>query len=125
MTYVSPKSKWYQVFGDFLYRKKKLGLDKWGNDIDPAFDKLYTDLEQHMLKNIPERHHRALYPGPWSLKWYLTRVSRDMLFSQYAQHEFAELFVGLSYEELDELAASFKLENCVQRDQLNQILKDY
>lgn len=125
LTYVSPKSKWFQVFGEFLLKKKKLGLDKWGNAIDAEYDKLYKDLENHMLENIPKEHHKALYPNVWTISDYLPRVCRDMLFSQYAQHEFADLFVGLSFDELDELAASFKLENCLQRDELNQILKEY
>ncbi|EGV62556.1 endo-1,4-beta-glucanase [Yamadazyma tenuis] len=125
LTYVSPKSKWYQLFGEFFLKKKKLGLDRWGNNIDPEFAKLYADLEAHMKKNIPEKHHKAIYPHQWTINDYLYRVSKDMLFSQYAQHEFAELFVGLDFDELDELAASFKLENCLQRDELNQILREY
>ena len=125
MTFVSPESKWFKTFGEFFLKKKKLGLDKWGNDIDPKYAKLYSDLEQHMLDNIPEKYHKVLYPNPWTLKDYLYRVSKDMLFSQYAQHEYADLMVGMDFDELDELAASFKLENCLQRDELNQILKDY
>lgn len=125
LTYVSPKSKWFELLGEFFLKKKKLGLDRWGNDIDPKFAKLYSELEQHFKENIPEKHHKALYPHTWTIKDYLYRVSKDMLFSQYAQHEFADYFVDLDLEQLDELAASFKLENCEQRDELNQILKEY
>jgi hypothetical protein len=34
-----------------------------------------------------------------------------------------ELFRGKTIEELDGLAASFKLENCVLREELNEILR--
>lgn len=38
--------------------------------------------------------------------------------------EFAAYFKDKSLEELDELAASFKLENCSKRQKLNQILEE-
>lgn len=87
MTYVSPKSRWYSLFCEWFVKKKSLGLDRWGNDIDPKNAKLYTDLEKHFLSNIPEKHHKALCPHNWTVKDYLSRVTNDMLFNQYAQHE--------------------------------------
>ena len=39
-------------------------------------------------------------------------------------HEYAEYFRGKSEKELDELAKSFTLQNCLQREQLNAILSD-
>ena len=125
LTYVDPESKWYKVFGEFLLKKKKLGLDRWGNDIDPEYNQLYENLANHILENVPEKYHHALYPHHWTVLDWLFRVSKDQLFSQYAQYEYADLFVGLSFEELDELAASFKFENIKLRDELNDILKDY
>lgn len=125
LTYVSPDSKWYRVLGDFLLRKKRLGLDRWGNDIDPANAKLYDNLVEHIRENVPAHMERSLYPHNWTITDYVYRVTKDMLFSQYAQHEFAELFAALSLEELDEMAASFKFENVKKRDELNEILKAY
>lgn len=125
LTYVSPDSKWYEVLGDFLIKKKHLGLDRWGNDIDPKYAELYANLVDHFKANMPEKHQKALYPHNWSITDYVYRVTKDMLFSQYAQHEFAELFAGLSFEELDEMAASFKFENVLKRDELNEILRAY
>ena len=112
LTYVSPNSKWFDVFGDWFIKKKKLGLDRWSNDIDPKND-------------TPEKYSKALYPHTWTVKDYFARVARDMLLSQILQHEYADLFVGLSFEELDELATSFKFENVEQRGELNAILKAY
>ena len=43
--------------------------------------------------------------------------------SEYLGWEMAELFRGKSMEELDELAASFKLEQCVAREELSDILR--
>lgn len=125
LTYVNPKSKFYEIFGKWLLKKKQLGLDRWGADIDPKNASLYSALEEHFASNIPEKFHKALYPHLWTMRDYISRVLRDMLFSQYAQHEYAELFVGLSLEELDELAGCFKIENCVRREELNAILREY
>lgn len=125
MTYVSPSSKWHNLFAGWLAKKKRLGLDRWGNDIDPENAKLYTALESHFLENVPSEFQKALYPHNWSVKDYLARVTNEMLFSQYAQHEYANYFKGLSFEQLDELAASFKFENLVKRESLNEILKRY
>lgn len=124
LTYVSPQSKWFEVFGKWLIKKNKLMLDRWGKVLNDD-DKYYKALAEHMEQNIPEKYHRALYPRHHSIYTYITRVCREMLFSQYCQHEYAELFEGLSLEDLDELAASFKLENCLQRHELNDILKTY
>lgn len=125
MTYVAPDLKMFQVLGKFWLKKKALGLDRWGNDIAPEHARLYTALEEHFAANIPDQYHKALYPHAWTFRDYISRVCRDMLFSQYAQHEYADLLAALSFEELDEMAACFKFENCVKRDELNRILREY
>lgn len=125
LTYVDPDSIFFKIFGDWLKKKKELGLDRWGNDIAPENEKLYTNLEDHFKQNIPEKYHKVLYPHAWSIKDFISRVTRDMLFSQYAQHEYTDLFVDLSYDQLDELAGCFKLENVLKRDELNEILRQY
>ena len=51
------------------------------------------------------------------------RVVREMLFSELLAYEYASYFEGKSMQELEELAASFKFENCVKRDGLNRILQ--
>ncbi|EGV61509.1 endo-1,4-beta-glucanase [Yamadazyma tenuis] len=125
LTYVSEDSKWFEVFGKWLQKKKKLGLDAWGNDIDPEYQKLYTRLGEHIKANVPEKYHRVMYPPIMDIDGYVNRVTREMLFSQYCQHEYADLFVGMDFDELDELAASFKLENCARRWELEEVLRGY
>lgn len=125
LTYVSPTSKWFEVFGDWLKKKHKLGLDRWGNDIDPENAKLYQNLVDHFEANIPAEDIKNMYPTLWGVKDYIGRVTRDILFSDYLQQEYANCFKGLSFEELDELAACFKFENIVLRDELNSILSKY
>jgi hypothetical protein len=125
LTYVDPDSKFYKILGSYLLDKKRLGLDRWGADIAPEFAKLYDDLENHFKEVIPEKYHKALYPHSWTFKDYLSRVSRDMLLSQYFQHVYAEILAGLTLDELDELAGCFKIENVKKREELNAILREY
>jgi aryl-phospho-beta-D-glucosidase BglC (GH1 family) len=126
LTYVSPKSKWFQVLGKWLQKKKKLGIDKWGRDADPEIEeKVYDVVKQHFRDVIPEQFHRAIYPQVWDISIYVDRVLRETLLSQYLTYEFAECFRGLSFEDLDELAASFKFENVEKRQELNGYLSAY
>ena len=53
----------------------------------------------------------------------MTRVVRDMVMSELLTYEYAGYFEDKSLEELDELAASFKIENCLKREGLNKILQ--
>ncbi|KAH3687534.1 hypothetical protein WICPIJ_001496 [Wickerhamomyces pijperi] len=125
LTYVDPDSYFYQVFGDWLHKKKVLGLDRWGNDIAPENGKLYDALVEHFEQQVPEKYHHAVYPYVWSFKDHISRVARDLLLSNYCAYEYADLFVGLSFEQLDQLAACFKFENVRKRDELNEILREY
>lgn len=46
-----------------------------------------------------------------------------MLLSEALVDEYASYFVGLSDEQLDQVAASFKFENCLQREELNEAIR--
>jgi len=52
------------------------------------------------------------------------RLARSILVAEYLVPEWASHFKGLSFEQLDELAASFKYDNCVKREGLNKILME-
>jgi aryl-phospho-beta-D-glucosidase BglC (GH1 family) len=126
LTYVSPESKWFKVLGPWLKKKQKLGLDRWGRDADLEIEKnVYNVIKQHFRDVIPEQFHQAIYPQLWDLGRYVDRVLREMLLSQYLTYEFAECFRDLSFEDLDELAASFKFDNVEKRHELNRDLSAY
>ncbi|CAM1501293.1 Fc.00g104550.m01.CDS01 [Cosmosporella sp. VM-42] len=124
LTHISPESKWYTHLRPWLDKKLKLGLDRWGRDGALAVENgVYKPVKDHFRDVIPEHLHRAVYPKTWDVGEYVDRVLRDILLSQYLAYEFAEYFKGLSFGELDELAASFKLENLVVREELVEILR--
>ena len=124
MTYVGPTTPYMTIFKDFLLKKHRLAIDAWGAD-STSVDHIYKPLEDFIKENVDEKY-RALYPAPvWKFEQRISRLSRNMLLAEYLVQEWADHFVGLSFEELDALAASFKLENCVQRQELNKTLVEF
>lgn len=104
-------------FAAFLDKKHKLAIDPWGTDdtyVRPVYQKLEDFIADHIA---PE--HRELYPPIWKFDMRIGRLSRNILLAEYMVKEWADLFKGLSEEQLDELAGSFKLENCLKREELN------
>jgi hypothetical protein len=125
LTIVSPDSKWYRHLQPWLAKKKSLGLDRWGRNADPEVEKIFTAVKDHFEAAISPEHKKVLYPPTWGTSDWVDRVLRDILLSEYLASEFAEYFRDLSFEELDELAGSFKFENVEHRDELINHLKNW
>lgn len=124
MMYVPKDSAWYKLLGPFIEKKARLGVDFWGRD-DKEVSHIYAPIKQHFKDVVPKGHWNKKYPSPlWDMSRHIDRVVRECLLSEYLAHEMADYFKGKSLEELDELAASFKFENCVQRVELNDILQN-
>jgi hypothetical protein len=140
MVYTSPKSPYIKLFESFLSKKKRLAVDSWGADttqVQSAFD----PIEQLISKEVT--HITQRYPPTWKVNKHGTRnqlnttplliinpelvgrLVRNILISEELTPEYASHFEGLSLQDLDELAASFKFENCVQRLGLNKVLRDH
>ncbi len=122
LVYTRPDSLYNRLLKPFLDKKKRLGVDKWGRD-DKEVAHLYEPLLQHLREEIPKHLQDKRYPQHWKLEGHVHRVLREQLFSQILTWEYASYFEGKSFEELDELASSFKLENCQRREALNEILR--
>jgi len=123
MVHVSLKSKYMQLFERFLEKKHWLAVDAWGTD-DSHVRHVYQPLIDHVLKEIPEKY-QAIYPAPvWKLSDRITRLSRNILLAEFLVKEWASHFVGLNEEEIDEIAQSFKFDNCLHREGLNKVLTD-
>lgn len=123
MVYTNPDSAYMRLLKPFLDKKKRIGLDPWGRD-DTHVKHIWEPVIQHMKDEIPERIRNKRYPHHWGMEKHVSRVVRDMLMSELLTYEYASYFEGKTFEELDELAASFKIENCMRRDGLNKILQD-
>ncbi|KAF8227460.1 glycoside hydrolase family 5 protein [Tricholoma matsutake] len=122
MVYVSLDTPYMTLFKDHLAKKHRLAVDAWGAD-DNAVRHVYQPLLDHIIKEVPEKF-LDLYPAPvWKLDTRVTRISRNILVSEFLIREWVEHLVGKSEEELDGIAASFKFDACVEREELNAILK--
>lgn len=123
MVHVSPSSPYMQLIAAFLAKKKALNLDFWGCS-DSKVSHVYEPFLKHLKEMVPEHFRDRKYPTIWTFERQVERVVRECLLSEYMGWEMAEVFRGKTEEELDALAASFKFENCVLRDELNDILRD-
>jgi hypothetical protein len=123
MVHISPSTPWMRLLGPFLKKKASVSTDFWGSD-DKDVRHIYEPLFAHLKEAIPEKFQKKRYPSPlWGIERHAERVLKEMLMGEYLGFEMAELFRGKTFEELDQLAGSFKLDNCVQRNGLNEILK--
>jgi len=121
MVYASPETPYRILFNDFLARKHRLAVDSWGAD-DGQVKRVYQPLTDHIIEEIPEKY-RNLYPWPvWKLSDRIARLSRNILVADFLVQEWADHFQGRTKEEIKDLAWSFSLENCMQRDILNRVL---
>lgn len=76
--------------------------------------------------SLTSNRYRSLYPHPvWKFEQRISRLSRNILLAEYLVQEWADHFVGLEKAELDELAQSFRLKNCLQRKELNKALQKH
>lgn len=122
MVYVSQETKYITLLKEFLAKKHRLAVDAWGADTT-SVQHIYQPLIDHVAKEIPPEN-QELYPAPvWKMPSRVGRLSRNILVAEYLVKEWAEHFRGKSEVELDEIAQSFKFENCLHRDGLNKILK--
>ncbi|EJD42733.1 glycoside hydrolase [Auricularia subglabra TFB-10046 SS5] len=127
MVYVDRKTPYMRLMDAFLAKKQRLVVDEWGAD-DTRSDirAIYEPLEKFIEANVDEKYRSpGLYPMPhWTLRRRVARFARNTLVAEFLIREWADLFRGKTRDELDEIAASFTFENCVQRTQLNEILQN-
>lgn len=120
MVYTSPQSKWNRTIQPFLDKKKRYRLDAWGVYHSQEAEEALNPLVKWIDEICPQA--KEAYPGPWDTERHLLRAVMQTFLSEQFSNEFAELFRGMDFIELDELAHSFHFLECVQRESLNKIL---
>ncbi|KIJ08612.1 glycoside hydrolase family 5 protein [Paxillus involutus ATCC 200175] len=119
MVYVSRDTPCMKIFDKLLEQKFRLAVDAWGTN-DRYVRHIYQPIIDLIKENMAEVN-RSLYPPIWSLENRVARLSRTMLVAEFVVKEWADTLKGLSFEQFDEIAASFKFENCVKREGLNNL----
>jgi hypothetical protein len=124
MVHVSQETPYIKLFKPFLIRKHRLAVDAWGKDdiyVKHAY-KPIIDLIRSEVSTDPEK--LKLYPPTWTVEERVTRIARTILFAEFLVQEWADHFRGMEERELEELAKSFRFENCIERKGLNRVLRD-
>jgi len=122
MVYASPSSPYVKALQPFLLKKKQLAADAWGVDATTV-EHVFKPLEDWLVQNAPGI--KSKYPPTWNPARHLARPVRNILLAECLYPEYAAYFKDLSEAELEAFAASFKFENCVQRDGLNAVLREH
>lgn len=115
--YLAPDTPWRSHFSGVIEKKARLGVDGWGGRASQLADVL-EPLERRFAAEFP-----TFSPYPFGARNYVHRLVRHILFAEPLVAEFAARFAGLSGQELDALADSFRLEHCVQRAPLVELLR--
>lgn len=123
MVYTNPESRWNRTLKPFLEKKKDLWLDKWGHRPAANPEAALRPLVDWIDRVSPTA--KETYPTSWNTEMHVMRNVFNTFLAASFVDEFANLFRGASEEDLDELARSFHFESCLQREGLNEILKNH
>jgi hypothetical protein len=120
MVYTSPMSKWNSLLAPFLAKKERLAVDFWGVDAS-HLDSIFGPVENWITQNFTAIETK--YPKHWKVRKHLARSARYTLLADALQEEFAGLFSGKTKDELDEILACWKVENCIGREGLWNVIR--
>ncbi|KAE8146714.1 glycoside hydrolase superfamily [Aspergillus avenaceus] len=123
MIYTNPTSKWNTTIQPFLDKKNKLWLDAWGRQPSEEPEATLKPLVEWIDKVSPRA--KETYPTSWATERHLLRAVFQTFLAGSFVDEFAELFRGLDEGALEELARSFHFDECLQREGLNEILREH
>jgi endoglucanase len=119
MTYVNPDTAWMQLLKPIIKKKRDLAVDSWAYDDAHLREGLFGPLHKWFQDNVPAKY-AAKYPWQWRMNMHVFRGIRGIIIPKWADY-----FLRKSFHELDELTASWKIENCSGRERLNEMLKLY
>jgi hypothetical protein len=105
-----------KLVSSFLFRKDSLGADAWGTT-DKNIRQVMGPIEDLLKKEFQEFN-----PYPSGQQRHIRQLVRHMLISEALVPEYCNLFRNKSEAELIALAESFRYENYVKRQRLEDIL---
>ena len=114
--YQNKSTPYMKLISSFLERKDSLGADEWGST-DKNIRQVTAPIEELFKKEFSKYN-----PYPFGQQSHINLLVRHILIAEALVPEYSNLFRDLSEEELIALAQSFRFENYVKRERLENIL---
>ena len=118
VVYAAPDSNWMRRIRPMLEKKARLGVDAWGSR-DAGVRHIMDPIQQTFASEFPNYE-----PFPFGARRHIDQLVRHILLTEPLVDEFANLFKGLTNEDIDELMDSFRFKRCVERTELAKTLAD-
>ena len=113
----APDSPYVRRIQPVLEKKARLGVDSWGST-DAGVRHILDPIEATFAEEFP-----GYDPFPWGSQRWVHLIVRHILLAEPMVADFGRCFEGLSPDEAEALADSFRLDRCVQRRRLVEILR--
>jgi endoglucanase len=113
----APDSPWRVRIRDVMTKKARLGVDSWGS-VDSGVRHIMSPIEQTFAGEYP-----GFDPYPFGQASWLMTLIRGIMLAEPMLEDFGRCFADVTRAEtISELADSFRLENCVIRERLADVL---
>lgn len=116
LVHASPQSPYLQRIAPVVAKKARLGVDSWGST-DTGIREITQAIENLVATEFPDFN-----PYPWGQRRWIHGHIRHVLLAEAMVGDFAACFNGVTPDEAGELGDSFRLENCVVRQPLIDLL---
>src|SRR5262249_38296214 len=113
VVYAKPESAWMTRVRPILEKKARLGVGAWGAR-DAGVRHILEPIERTFADEFPKYQ-----PFPFGVQRHINQLVRHMLLAEPLVDEFAELFRGVSMDDIDALNQSFQFQNCARRGRLS------
>lgn len=118
LLYAAEDSPYMQRIQSVVDKKARLGADSWGS-VDTGIRHIMDPIERTFAEEFPN-----FEPYPWGKQRWINRLVRHILLSEPLVDGFARCFTGVTPEEAEVLADSFRLDQCARREPLLKILSE-
>jgi aryl-phospho-beta-D-glucosidase BglC (GH1 family) len=118
VVYAAADSAWMRRIRPIFEKKARLGVDAWGSR-DSGVRHIMDPIQQTFEREFPRYE-----PFPFGAKRHIDQLVRHILLTEPLVDQFADLFKGITDEDIDQLMNSFRFEHCEQRTELARTLAD-
>jgi endoglucanase len=116
--YADPECAYVRRLQPVIDKKARLGVDAWGTT-DAGIRHIMEPIERTFDVEFPD-----FDPFPFGRRDWINTLVRHILLAEPLLEDFERCFEGVDPGEAEALADDFRLDRCVQRTELLEILKE-